>query len=209
MIEDKKLKRYLVLQSFCPLFLLLFIRHAGNATLIRQFFSGLLSGDWTVIGKAVTSSALGDVVITIIGVIWLFMTGFVAVGFKNLQAGNFSSYGETIILKKEKKDSGVIFLVTFILPLLVDDVSTPQYFIFFIVLLAMVIFLLIRSDLFYQNPILTVLKYRTYEFCFKNPYYDVEEEKIYIGISKGEIPYGETTIRRRYIADDVFLIYKE
>ncbi len=40
--EDKKLKRFLVLQSFCPLFLLIFIKHVGHGELIyikECFFS--------------------------------------------------------------------------------------------------------------------------------------------------------------------------
>lgn len=109
-------------------------------------------------GKMVKSSALGDVVITILCIIWFLITAIVAIGFRNLQKSNFASHGETITIGSEKKDSGVTFLVTFVLPLLVDDVSTLRGFSFFIALLTMVIFLLMRSDLFYQNPALVALR---------------------------------------------------
>ncbi len=183
MQEDKKLKRFLVLQSFCPLFLLIFIQHVGHVELVIKFFCSILHGDWTSIGKAINSPALGDVAVTTLCVIWFLITTIVAIGFRNLQNSNFASHGETITIGPEKKDSGVTFLVTFVLPLLVDDVSTLRGFIFFIALLTMVIFLLMRSDLFYQNPVLVALKYKSFEFKFDQPYTDVEANKTYIGLS--------------------------
>lgn len=209
MQEDKKLKRFLVLQSFFPLFVLIFIQHVGHGDLILRFFSGLFCGDWSVIGRALQSNRLGDVIITILCVAWFLITAVVAVGFRNLQKGNFVHRGEMIAIRSEKKDSGVTFLVSFVLPLLVDDVSTLRGFIFFIVLLSMVTFLLMRSDLFYQNPVLVALKYKTFEFQFLMPYNDVQENKTYIGLSKGGIPFDGSNIKRKYIADDVFLIYND
>lgn len=207
--EDKKLKLFLVLQSFCPLFLLIFIKYVGNGDLIIRFFAGFFRCDWSVIGKAWKSSSLGSVVITALCVAWFLITAIVALGFKKLQSGGYDHNGEMIVIGSEKKDSGVTFLVTFILPLLVEDVSTLREFTFFIVLLAMVILLLMRSDLFYQNPVLVALKYKTYEFQFVNPYKDVRENKTYIGLSKGDIPSDKEIIKRKYIADDVFLIYND
>lgn len=209
MQEDRKLKCFLVLQSFCPLFLLIFIQHVGHVELIIKFFVSLLHGDCTAIGRAVNNSALGDVIITIFCIIWFFITAIVAIGFRNLQNSNYDSHGEIIIVGPEKKDSGVTFLVTFVLPLLVDDVSTLRGFIFFIVLLTMVILLLMRSGLFYQNPVLAALKYKTFEFEFDQPYTDVKANKTYIGLSKGSIPFDGAAIKRKYIADDVFLVYNE
>lgn len=207
--EDKKLKRFLVLQSFCPLFLLIFIQHVGHADLVLRFLRGLFRGDWSVIMRAWKSSFLGNVVIMSLCIAWFVITAIVAMGFKNLQNSGYDHHGEMIIIGSEKKDSGVTFLVTFVLPLLIDDVSTPRGFIFFIVLLTMVIFLLMRSDLFYQNPVLVALKYKTYEFQFVKPYQDVKENKTYIGLSKGGLPFDGVAIKRKYIADDVFLIYND
>lgn len=209
MQEDKKLKRFLVLQSFCPLFLLILIQHIGHFDLILRFFSCFLHGDRSVFGKMMRSPALGDVVLSILSIIWLISTAVVAIGFRNLQNSNFASHGETITIESERKDSGATFLVTFILPLLKDDVSTFRGFIFFSILLMMVIYLLIRSDLFYQNPVLVVLSYKTYEFRFDNPYTDVEENKTYIGMTRGALPVNGVTIKRKYIADYVFLVYND
>ena len=211
MVEDKKLKCYLVLQSFCPLFILVFIRHASCLQIyfLIRFLSELFRGNLAVIGKSIKSPALGDTIITLLCILCFLATTIVAFGFRNLQYSKFDSYGEIIIVGQEKKDSGAIFLVTFILPLLVDDVSTLRKFVFFIVVVGMVVFLLVRSDLFYQSPVLVALKYRTFEFKFVNPNKDVNEHKTYMGLTKGEIPDNGVCIKRRYIADNIFLIYND
>ena len=209
MQEDKKLKCFLVLQSFCPLFLLIFIQHVGHFYLVFRFFKGVFRGDWSVFGKMVKSAAIGDIVISVFCIIWFVITVIIALGFRNYQNSNFAHNGETIVIISEKKDSGVMFLMTFILPLLVDDVSTPREFIFFFVLLAMVIYLFMRSDLFYQNPVLVALNYKTYEFQFVTPYQDIQENKTYIGMTKGSLPCDRAAIKRKYIADDVFLVYND
>ena len=207
--EDKKLKLFLVLQSFCPLFLLIFIQHVGHGELILRFLGSIIHDDWSVLGRSCKSNFLGDIVITTICILWFLITAFVALGFRNLQNSSYDHHGETIIIRSEKKDSGVTFLVTFVLPLLVDDVSTPRKFIFFIILLTMVIFLLMKSDLFYQNPVLVALRYKTYEFQFVTPYKDVQDNKTYIGLSKDRLPFEGAAVKRKYIADDVFLVYND
>ena len=209
MQEDKKLKSFLVLQSFCPLFLLVLFKHIGHFGLIIRFFAGLFHGDFSVLGKMAKSAAFGDVVLSFFSIIWLISTVIVAIGFRNFQYSSFASHGETIIIGSEKKDSGTTFLLTFILPLLLDDVSTLRGFIVFCALVTMVIYLLIQSDLFYQNPVLVALHYKTYEFQFRAPYEDVEKDKVYIGVTKGSLPYDGAVIKRKYIADDVFLVYND
>lgn len=47
-------------------------------------------------------------------------------------------------------------------------------------MLAMVMALLIRSDLFYQNPVLAALGYKTFEFRFNVSNEDVESDRTYI-----------------------------
>lgn len=205
MEEDKKLKIFLVLQSFCPLFILIFIRHVGNIDLVVRFFKELFCCDWSVFGKAIHNTALGDVAVSIFCIIWFAVTIIVSIGFNYLQIANWDSKGKTIMIVSEKKDSGVTFLITFVLPLLDNDVTTLRGFVFFVVLLFMVIFLLVRSDLFYQNPVLVALRYKTYEFNFT----DAEDNKIYIGITKGKVPYNGVAVKYKCIADDVLLVCEE
>ena len=101
-------------------------------------------------------------------------------------------------------------MASFVLPLLFDDVGTLNGFIVFGLLLIMMVILLVKSNLFYQNPVLTILGYRVFEFQFVNPYFDIEKEnKTYIGITKGKMITEKATIRRKPIADDVFIIFNE
>ena len=204
---DKKLKWSLVLQSFAPLFVLLFIRHVGHFGLIRRFASSLLKGDFSAFQKAFRSPAFGDVAISTVSFIWVVLAVLFACVFRTIQYSGFEETGEKITIVTEKKDSGVLFLATFVLPLLVDDVSTLRALVFFCIMLAMTIYLFMKSDLFYQSPVLTALNYNVFDFQFQNPRNDVRENTTYIGCCKGALPNENEPIKRRYIADNVFLIY--
>ena len=96
--------------------------------------------------------------------------------------------------------------VTILLPLMLDDASSWRSFLFFIVLLAMVIFLMIQSDLFYQNPVLVALRYKFFEFKFISPNQDVKGRQTYLGLSRGGLPREGIIVKRKGIADGVFLI---
>lgn len=57
---------------------------------------------------------------------------------------------------------------------------------------------------------LTLLGYKVFEFQFKNPYTDIEkQDKIYVGITKGKMVTENVNIKRKYIADDVFIVFNE
>ena len=201
MIEDRKLKLFLIIQSFSPLFLLLLLKHGG--LLITIFFRRKDVFDFCI------GEHVGNIIITCISIIWLVFLVVVVIGFRSYQTGNFSSKGEHIIILSEKKDSGALFLVTFILPLLVDDLNGVSDILFFVMLLIIVIILLTRSDLFYQNPVLTFFKYKVFEFRFENPIENSFASKTYIGISKNELPDETKAIKRKYIAGDVFFFFFE
>ena len=209
MQENKKLKRYLVLQSFAPLFGLILIKHIGHFDLIKKFFIRLPEQGLDTFSTAFQSAALGDVIISMVSIVWIVAAVIVGIAFRGFEKIKFEHHGEAIQIGSEREDTGVTFLVTFLLPLFVDDVSTLRGFIFFSVMLGMVIFLLMRSNLFYQNPVLVALGYKTFEFQFLTPYKDVKENKTYIGISYGFIPVEEAAIKRKYIADGVFIIYND
>ena len=89
------------------------------------------------------------------------------------------------IALRDDRHVGASYFVTFTLPLLIDDVNTIRGFAVFVLLLSMLILLIARSDLFYQNPVLATLKYKVFRFKFVNPYNDIElKDKTYIGIYK-------------------------
>ena len=213
MKENINLKRSLILQSFAPLFLLLFIKHFyfRMPILVTKFFECLRVSGIVAVSKAVNHPLFWDLLISAICLIWFLVTLCIWIGFRDLQKAGFRSAGENIVVSEEKRDVGISFLVSFVLPLLVDDVSNLRAFIFFSVMLIMVIGLLIRSNLFYQNPILTLLGYKVCSFKFVDPAKDVEEfaYKEFIGITLGKPITADAAIKRKYIADDVFMIFND
>lgn len=210
--ENLNLKRSLVLQSFAPLFLLLTIKYLDinlYLKLICKFID-----IWSKIGIkafviAINHNCFGGFVVSAISVIWLIITIMIALGFNGMQKSGFKSEGEKIIIEDSPNDSGATFLVTYVLPLLTDDVETVRGLIVFLIMLIMVVLLLTSSNTFYQNPVLTAMKYRTFSFKFINPSNDITyPERVYIGITY-RTPIAEgVVIKRKYISDGVFVIYK-
>lgn len=211
MVENKKLKRDLVLQSFAPLFLVLCVKHAHCYwRFLPSFFMKIRVHDWSVFHDVVGHAFFGDLVVFAISLIWVLWAVLIYGGFTGILQVNFDSYGENLVVVTDKRDVGATFLVSFILPLLLDDVSTLRGFIVFGLLLLMMFILLVNSNLFYQNPLLIILGYRTFEFQFIAPYKDIaDKEKVYIGITKGKTISQKSTIKRKYIADDVFIIFND
>lgn len=212
-IENLNLKRCLVLQSFAPLFLLLFIKHLDirlYLKLVRSFFELLANTGIRAFSIAVNHISFGSFVISIISTIWLIITIAIALGFNGMQKAGFKSAGEQIIIKDSPNDSGATFLVTYVLPLLTDDVESVRGLIVFLTMLMMVVLLLTGSNTFYQNPVLSAMKYRTFSFKFLNPSNDIAyPERTYIGITY-KMPIAEdAVIKRKYISDGVFVVYND
>lgn len=203
----------MILQSFFPLFLLLAIKYVDfceHYSLVEKFFNSLKENGISTIGIAINHSALGGIIIAFISMIWLLVSVIVAIGFNGMQKGGFSSRGETIIILENHTDSGASFLVTYILPLLTDTIADLRDLLGFIVMLVVLILLLSNSNTFYQNPVLVALKYRTFSFKFLNPANDIlEPENVFIGITHGEPITENAAIIRKYVSDNIYIIYNE
>lgn len=211
MIENKRLKRDLVLQSFAPLFLILCVKHAHCYWIyLEPLLAKIKEKDWKVFFNVIHHAVFGELIVFLISFIWIIWATLVYFGFVGIFTNKFDYRGEGVCITNDKCDSGATFLVSFVLPLMVDDVCTLRGFIIFALLLLIMIKLLINSNLFYQNPVLTVLGYKVFEFQFTDPYKDITNpEKTYIGITKGKMIEEQATIKRKYIADNVFIIFNE
>lgn len=214
MKENLSLKKSLILQSFAPLFILLFIKHFHFSMpgLIINFIRCLKKLGFQAVEVAITHPRFWDLVLTLISAGWLLATICIMLGFSSIQKAGFISKGESITLVEEKSDVGITFLVSFVLPLLVDDVTCLRNFLFFTTLMCMVINLLVRSNLYYQNPILSLFGYKVCTFQITNPGSDIREfaiQRSFIGITRGKRVSDKATIKRKYIADDVFMIYND
>lgn len=107
---------------------------------------------------------------------------------------------------KENSEASLSFLLTLILPLATDWQNSHREMLFFVLLLIGIILLLWRTDLFYDNPVLTILGYHVYQFSFK------QNEEFgtlpCIGISRKKI-HVEPVIRHRVIDGEKRVLYIE
>ena len=211
--ENIALKRSFVIQSFAPLFLLLTIKHLDikiYVNLIKKFFEALPSKGVAIIEITVNHPSFGSFIVSVVGVCWLLLAIVIALGFKGAQEAGFKSAGEKITIEDSPNDSGATFLVTYVLPLLTDDIESLRGLFVFATMLIMVILLLSRSNTFYQNPVLVAMKYRSFSFKFENPDDDIlSPNRLYIGITRGLPLEEDKIIKRKYIADGVFVIFNE
>ena len=211
--ENLILKRSLMLQSFAPLFALLAIKYFNPTKFwhLTVSFVKLFSDKGMVaVSIAVANKNFGSFLIFMISLMWLLATFIVAIGFTGMQKSGFRSAGEKISIVGSPDTVNGIFLANYILPLMVNDVSSVRKLISFLLLLSTVIVVLIDSDTFYQNPVLSVMKYRTFTFEFVNPESDIKHSnRVYVGITHGAPIAEDAVIKRKYISDGVFLIYND
>lgn len=211
---EGKIKREMISQSLSPLFLLLLIRHCHCCRyfgLVVKFFSQI--GDFPLTVKsAFQHELLGELIVFIISAFWVIRSFLYLIAFTQFQRCNFESKGERVKNVSIIYDAP-IFFVTYGLPLLVDDLSTPQYWISYLMILAFVYIVLSKTNLYYQNPVLCVFKYHVYEFEVDNPDSQAlngfKENVKYIGFSRGNWINNNTMIKWKWIADDIYLIYED
>ena len=115
------------------------------------------------------------------------------------ETGNFDSDGVKIKIVEKKYDSGVSYLMTFVLPLMLDDLSTINGMITFYSMVAFVFLLVSNTNLFYANPVLAFRNYKVVLFSEEN------NQNFFIGLSKGKIEENKI-VKKKNISDDVYFI---
>lgn len=209
MIENKSMKRKLIIQSFAPLFLILAIKNftcelCGLGGRLAQCFE---EQGWEALRRIPCHPLFLTCVLEVICVAWVVYAVASIYSFRNLQTANFRSQGEKLEKVQKISDSGVTFFVTYVLPMVLDDIGTLNGFLIFVFLMAMLCVLMWKTNLYYQNPVLTILGYNVISFEFDNTELRDFQNRECIGITKGDISAG-AVIKRQYITDNVFLVYK-
>lgn len=188
------MKQKLIILSICPLFILTFIQHfpwtkmkivfsnLNNTNMIRQHLS-------LFIGLSIC-------------LIWILASAVIYLNFKF-----FIKYDRTEGFEVkdivEEKEAGLMFFLTLILPLLVNEIEEVNGLISMIAIVAIIVLLLSKTNLYYQNPILAILNYRVYRFKFKENS-NVEDIE-YIGIGFNEVT-GENTVDYKMVKDNVMVL---
>ncbi|MCL2628412.1 MAG: hypothetical protein FWD44_06955 [Oscillospiraceae bacterium] len=130
--------------------------------------------------------------------LWCFVSILFYFYFKfNTSFAKESGYSIKII--SEEKEAGLTFFTSMILPLLVGDLDKWQNAIAFTVIFTIIFLLLMKTNLFYSNPILTLMGYHVYIITFNNnPYKDGQ-----IFAVTTDIISNESIIEYREIDGDV------
>lgn len=205
MKENKYLKWLLIMQSFLPLFFLVIIRCSSKnrGEMILDFILELFHGNLWIIGSALkhpeiyaTSLLCFSAIMFVFGLLIYFF-------FKKSQSFDFREEGRKIIIDADVTENSVTFFVTYIIPLVLGDIDEARGFFSFITIVALLIFLMRNTNLYYQNPFLTILGYRSFYFHFEG-----EDGIGNIAITRGNFDTSKL-IKRKRISDNVYLVYNK
>lgn len=108
-----------------------------------------------------------------------------------------------IIIDADVTENSVTFFVTYITPLVLDDIDEGRGFFSFITIASLLILLMRNTNLYYQNPFLTILGYRSFYFHFEG-----EDGMGNIAITRGNFDTSKL-IKRKRISDNVYLVYNK
>lgn len=89
----------------------------------------------------------------------------------------------------EDKEAGLNFFVALIVPFFIGSINEWQNFVAFIVLFVIIFILLVRTNLFYANPVLAILGYHIYRIKFKD---NKELKELCIVLSTKQISKTDT-----------------
>ena len=170
------MKFKLMIQSLSPLALLTIIRNFCFVTMnengVELSFCDFVQTNWILL------------MILSLCLCWLLGA---AICFFSFGAFRYTDKKTGFTVKNviEREDAGLNFFMTLVLPLLIDDVASVQGALSFLVIVTMILILLSKTNLFYANPILSILGYRVYEFSFDNN--SEFSNEVIIGIAHGKI----------------------
>lgn len=188
------MKKKLIILSMSPLFFLTFIQNFPwdklnkiNINILNV--NELLKHKCLVIGLAIC-------------LIWLITSIYVYMQFRFFfKYGRDSGY--TIKALKEEKEAGLNFFLALILPMMNNDVSKFNVLLSFIALIFIIVLLLYKTNLYYQNPILIIAGYKVYKFKFENNHELGQDE--YVGISFHNVNVNNS-IEYKKVEDNVLII---
>ena len=111
---------------------------------------------------------------------------------------------ENIFIEEE---SNLNFFISFLLPLVANDLFTFNNFLFFLLTLVLLRQLLLRTKYFYITPMLSILKYNVFSFTYTETPDPCIKGKM-IGITKQEIHKDSELICAKKIVNNIYYIYK-
>lgn len=210
MTENLSMKKLLIMQSFAPLFLILFVKYFDIELipLCGTFCKYFMQSPKDSFAKTVGHPLFITLLLEFLCLLWILYSLYGIKEFKDSQRANFISQGETLVDIERIPNSGVTFFMTYVLPMAMDDLDTLKGIIVFGILMIILLTLMWKTNLYYQNPVLIVLGYEVFSFKFETTQLVEYKGKNCIGITRGSVR-TEHIIKRQIIADNVFLIYED
>ena len=207
---NKKLKRKLIVQSFLPLSILVAIKNTkldiwkSFLNFIRRLFTGEIS----ILLELYEHPHTWTFLVVIISIL-VAISGIIAIWqFKVAQFSGFIDAGDKVNIEEEMTDSGITFFMTFILPLMMDNIESFNDFIVYTGIVLMVVILMTKTNLYYQNPVLTLIGYKLYRIRFLNPSLSECEDKEFIVICEKKLDKRKI-VKWKYISDNICLMYNK
>lgn len=146
------MKYLLLIQSLSPIALLMLLK-------IFPF------SDWNEPKFSFCSYCSNNFIFSVLLIIfaaWLLIALFSWLYLCSFNKIEYQLKNQTIDGLIEDKESSLNFFMTFLLPLVIDDVTQVNGFLVFVVSFIGVIYLLAKTTLFYKNPVLNLLGYRLF-----------------------------------------------
>lgn len=188
------MREKLMIQSLSPLALLTIVK---NFSFITRDDTGahLTIGMFWVQNKIL-------LIVMAICAVWIVLAVWYYIAFLAFKFTDKKS-GYTIELIEEDDEASLNFFMTLIIPLLIDEVHSIQGALTLLIIMILMCVLLFKTNLFYANPVLSILGYHVYIFKFEENAQCTRER--YIGLSRNEID-GRCSIEYKEITDKVFYI---
>lgn len=171
--------------------------------MILDFILELFHGNLGVVGSALKHPEIYATSLLCFCAIMFVFGLLVYFFFKKSQSFGFREEGKKIIIDADVTENSVTFFVTYITPLVLDDIDEGRGFFSFITIAALLILLMRNTNLYYQNPFLTILGYRSFYFHFEG-----EDDMENIAITRGNFDTSKL-IKRKRISDNVYLVYNK
>lgn len=120
--------------------------------MILDFILELFHGNHGVIGSALKHPEIYATSLLCFCAIMFVFGLLVYFFFKKSQSFGFREEGKKIIIDADVTENSVTFFVTYITPLVLDDIDEGRGFFSFITIAALLILLMRNTNLYYQNP---------------------------------------------------------
>ena len=205
--ENLILKRRLILQSFLPLYIMLFIKYFdfGIFSLTRYFIYGMLKSDWELFQNEFRIDSIWCFLLCLYLFLCIVRGVFAVATFVNMQKSGLYDTGEKIKTAESMEESSLGFFITFIIPLLFNDIASFRGILIFAMIMICLFLLMWKTNLYYQNPVLVILGYHIYKVTYKNPITKTNENKEVICIVRGNLDCDHV-FTRKYISDNVYYV---